>query len=191
MSEDVQTEQSDDPDTLKPEELLKNYTEVWKQTIAVQQHFNDIEWRIRQLALTAMTFALGAAAVAAKDGTAVSAFGIDLKLATLILSFGFILWMSFYFVDQVWYHRLLVGAVRHGELIETEIQKLLPSVSLTHAISRASPYEVKLGSKTLMIHSKVKLRIFYIIGGMVLIAAAGALQFSGPVVAAPVVPPAP
>ncbi|WP_224401814.1 hypothetical protein [Pseudonocardia sp. ICBG1034] len=172
---------------LSAEETTKAYIEVWKQTVAVQQHFNDIEWRIRQLALTAITFALGAAAVAAKDRTAVNAFGINIQLATLILLFGFALWMSFYFVDQVWYHRLLLGAVKHGEAIEEEIQKFLPSVSLTQTISRSSPYTFGIGSKTICIHSRIKLRIFYVIGGLVLLVAGAALQLSSP--AAPAVPP--
>lgn len=38
------------------DDRVRHYIELWKQTVAVQQHFNDLEWRIRQLALTALTF---------------------------------------------------------------------------------------------------------------------------------------
>ena len=169
---------------MNEEERLKGYIELWKQTIAVQQHFNDIEWRIRQLALTALTFALGAAAVAAKDRVTVSIFGIGLQLSSTLLVFGLILWLSFYFVDQVWYHRLLIGAVRHGEALENSIREFLPEAGLTGSISKASPYTLKIGrghlSRSWLIHSTVKLRIFYITGAVSLIVAAIALQISGP-----------
>jgi len=127
------------------EERLKGYVELWKQTIAVQQHFNDIGWRIRQLALTALTFALGAAAVAAKDRVTVSIFGVGLQLSSTLLAFGLILWLSFYFVDQVWYHCLLIGSVRHGEALEESIREFLPEAGLTGSISKASPYTLKIG----------------------------------------------
>ena len=166
------------------DERVKHYIELWKQTISVQQHFNDIEWRIRQLALTAMTFALGAAAVAARERTAISIFGLQAQLSSTLLVFGLILWLSFYFVDQVWYHRLLVGAVRHGAVLENAIKTHLPEAGLTQAISEASPYSIKLGIGRLSytfkkpLHSRVKLRLFYVAGGLALAIAAIALQVS-------------
>jgi hypothetical protein len=163
---------------MNDEEALKSYVEMWKQTIAVQQHFNDIEWRIRQLALTALTAALGAAAVAAKDRTAVSLFGYRFQLSSTLLVFGLVLWLAFYFVDQVWYHRLLMGAVQHGEALEDAIRVYLPEAGLTKAISKASPYTIRLGKKSVEIHSKLKLRLFYLIGAGALILGVVALQFS-------------
>lgn len=160
------------------EEALKSYIEMWKQTIAVQQHFNDIEWRIRQLALTALTAALGAAAVAAKDHTAVSLFGYRFQLSSTLLVFGLVLWLAFYFVDQVWYHRLLIGAVKHGEALENVIGTHLPEAGLTKAISKASPYVVRLGKKSIDIHSSLKLRLFYLIGAGALVLGVVALQYS-------------
>lgn len=161
---------------------LKHYIEMWKQTITVQQHFNEIEWRIRQLALTALTFALGAAAVAARESSSVTIFGARFQLASILLVFGLILWLSFYFVDQVWYHRLLIGAVKHGEELERAIQSQLPEAGLTMAISQASPYRLSLGrgklQRTWVIHSKIKLRIFYAIGSLALTIAAIGIQIS-------------
>ena len=165
------------------EDRVKHYIELWKQTVAVQQHFNDIEWRIRQLALTALTFALGAAAVAARERTSVVIFGINFQLSSTLLMFGLVLWGSFYFVDQVWYHRLLIGAVRHGEELERAIQRHIPEAGLTQAITKASPYQVRIGwgsrSYTTQIHSTIKLRMFYLIGAVTLALAAIALQISG------------
>ena len=62
---------------MNDDEKVGHYIEIWKQTVTVQQHFNDIEWRIRGLALTAATFALGAAAIAAKDGNSFVAGGFS------------------------------------------------------------------------------------------------------------------
>ena len=46
---------------LSLDQQVGHYIDIWKQTVAVQMHFNDIEWRIRGLALTVATFAIGAA----------------------------------------------------------------------------------------------------------------------------------
>src|SRR5664280_462976 len=120
------------------DEELKQYIEMWKQTVAVQQHFNDIEWRIRGLALTALTFTLGAAALAAREPAKIPIFGGHAGLPGVIMVAGLILWLAFWFVDDIWYHRLLIGAVKHGEVLESELRKQLPAAGLTAAISKSS-----------------------------------------------------
>jgi hypothetical protein len=158
------------------EKHIPHYLDMWKQTISVQQHFNDIGWRIRGLALTALTFALGAAAVAARDKSNIKIFGVHLQLSFCISVLGLILWLSFYFVDQVWYHRLLLASVKHGEALEGALRTHLPEAGLTKAISDNSPYLVNLKFKTFTIHSSAKMRIFYSIGGLTLTIFAIALQ---------------
>lgn len=154
------------------------YIEMWKQTIGVQQHFNDIEMKIRGLALTVLTFVLGGASVAIRNGTIVSLRWFNLQLGTLILVFGLLLWLTFYMVDQVWYHRLLMGAVIHGQALETELRKSLPVTGLTHQISESSPYTFKISVLKHVIwkhdlHSKGKIRVFYwLTAGLLLIFAA-------------------
>ncbi|MGW3100173.1 hypothetical protein ACWDCC_42820 [Streptomyces sp. NPDC001102] len=155
---------------------IPHYLEMWKQTIAVQQHFNDIGWRIRGLALTALTFTLGAAAVAAPKGSTIKIFNICIQLSSSIAILGLILWISFYFVDQVWYHRLLVGAVQHGQALETALQAKLPEAGLTKTISQNSPYTANLKFTSITIRSATKMRIFYCIGALALIIFAVALQ---------------
>ncbi|MBF6169437.1 hypothetical protein IU486_32650 [Streptomyces gardneri] len=118
------------------EKDIPHYLEMWKKTVEVQQHFNDLEWRIRGLAMTVLTFAFGAAAVAAKDGTAVKVFGFSLQLSCIVLVLGFVLWLAFYFVDKVWYHQLLTGAVKHGDELEQELRTQLPHAGLTGQIGR-------------------------------------------------------
>lgn len=158
------------------DEQIPHYLEMWKQAISVQQHFNDIGWRIRGLALTALTFALGAAAVAAREKSTIQIFGWHIQLSSCISILGLILWFSFYFVDQVWYHRLLRGAVKHGEALEEALRSKLPEAGLTKAISESSPYTANLKVASFTIHSSAKMRIFYWIGGLTLIVFAVALQ---------------
>lgn len=153
-----------------------HYIELYKQSVEVQMHFNDIEWRIRGLALTVATFALGAAGVAAQDGTSI----IGISLGSLVLFIGLLLWYSFYFVDQVWYHPLLKAAVATGTEIENEIKAALPKAQMTATITARSEYRTKglvrwLSRKPVM-HSDDKLGWFYAVGATALGAAAVALQ---------------
>jgi hypothetical protein len=165
---------------------IKLYVDLWKQAVDVQKHFNDIEIRIRSLALTVLTFAVGAAAVAIKDKTAVNIFRLDLHLSAVILFLGALLWLVFYFVDQVWYHRLLGGSVQYATTLEKEIAVLLgrdPAEGLTQQISLNSPYPFKMGLRghnllTWRIHSPVKLKIFYWIIAALLIAFGIAAQLA-------------
>lgn len=120
------------------EEELRQYVELWKQTVAVQQHFNDIQWRIRGLAITAVTFTLGAAGVAAREPSKIPIFGGHIGLSQLVVLAGLLLWLSFAFVDVLWYHRFLVGSVKHGEALEDKLREVLPVAGLTHAITESS-----------------------------------------------------
>jgi hypothetical protein len=166
-----------DPRTeLSLNEQVGHYIEMWKKAVEVQQHFNDIEWRIRGLALTVATFALGAAGVAAKDGTKVG----WLSLGSLVTLIGLLLWYAFYFVDRSWYHPLLKAAVAHGTIIEDEIKKSLPQAGMTATITARSPQQMGKISRTVSrketMHSDDKLAWFYQIGASAFVVAAVALQ---------------
>jgi nucleotide-binding universal stress UspA family protein len=157
-------------------EQMGFYVDMWKKSVDVQQHFNDIEWRIRGLALTAATFAIGAAGVAAKDGTKIG----SLSLGTLVVVIGLVLWSAFYFVDRYWYHPLLRAAVEQGGKIEAEIKKHLPQAGLTENISARSPESTPkwltvVTGKSAM-HSEDKLKWFYRLGACAFLVAAVALQ---------------
>ncbi|GIG36299.1 hypothetical protein [Cellulomonas pakistanensis] len=154
------------------------YVEMWKQSVEVQKHFNEIEWRIRGLALTVATFALGAAGWTARDGATVGPF----SLGALVVVLGLLLWYAFYFVDRAWYHPLLKAAVKHGEALEQEIMRSLPVAGMTQAITAGSPYEpsrvvaILSGKRTGPMHSEDKLVWFYKVGAAALVVAAIALQ---------------
>jgi hypothetical protein len=165
------------PSGLTKDQEVGHYIEMWKQAVAVQMHFNDIEWRIRGLALTVATFALGASGVAAKDGTRIWWF----SLGSVIILIGLLLWYGFYFVDRIWYHPLLKAAVEQGTEIENEIKESLPRAGMTATITARSPQQrtrfiQRLTGKPPEMHSDDKLVRFYTIGASALIIAAAALQ---------------
>jgi hypothetical protein len=155
------------------EELLKLQVEAWKTTVGVQQHFNDIELKIRGLAITVLTAVLAAAAVAIKDGTRVKILGGHVNLGAVIFFIGFVAWMLFYFVDQIWYHRLLMGAVFHAQTLEDLMASTLPGIGLTHRISLESPHQVTVlfgKIRVWNLHSKQKMKVFYFTIAVLLVA---------------------
>ena len=135
--------------------------ELWKKTVDVQQHFNDIELRIRNIAITLFASVLGVAAVAFREHRPM--------VACLICGAGLIALAAFFLMDYLWYHQLLIGAVQYGTQLESRIavlglQEGLPAEGLTGAISRTSAYELPawlpmVGKKKL--RSSTKMKIFY------------------------------
>jgi hypothetical protein len=71
---------------VEEDERVKAYVEMWKQAIDLQKHFNDIEMRVRGLALTALTFALGGATLAVKDARATKFFNVQVQLGAYVFS---------------------------------------------------------------------------------------------------------
>lgn len=158
---------------------LQGYLELWKQTVTVQQHFNEICWKIRGLALTALTFTLGAASLtaSAKDRPAALAVGdVTVDSSALTVGVGLLVWLAFFFVDASWYHRLLKGSVDHGIALETALRNTLPEAGLTTAIGAASPSKVLFTQKKM--HSTHKLRLFYWVIAVLLAALTAVLQLS-------------
>lgn len=196
---------------------------AWETTVGVQEHFNDLELRIRNLALTVLTAVLGAGAFAYSEelsfgpvsvnvpwwalgvvaaflfvplwlfwpsakhtrviavtvggvtllvqlvrplGT-VASFDVSfLPVAPFLLLAGLLAWAGFWFMDRMWYHRLLYGAVKHGETIEKEWQSILPELMLGHRISEASPWVS--GRLRIKMRSPKKIDLFYLLGGAAL-----------------------
>lgn len=166
--------------TVDDNDRLQLQIEVWKKTVDVQQHFNDIELRVRGLALTVLTAVLGAAAVALRYGVMLHVRGCTVALASLLVALGLLVWLAFYFMDQVWYHRLLMGAVRHGEALEESLKDRVPGIELTRRISDESPYRFKLVGRQWKIHSRHKINIFYGFVIALLLVAVILLQLGNP-----------
>lgn len=161
----------------RSDERVKSVLELWKKTIEVQQHFNDIELKIRNYAVTLLVAILGAAAFAIKESLTFSIFGVNFPLATAVLGAGLIGWFSFYCMDRLWYHRLLYGAVKHGTFIETRFRRVLPEICLTETIGRESP----LKWRGVTIRSTRKLDLFYALIGIMLMLMMLLVFFGGPV----------
>jgi len=121
--------------------------EAWKQTIEVQQHFNNIELQIRNYAVTLLAALFGIAAYAFKEEVAY-------QLVLGVLGAGLFICYAFYFMDRHWYHRLLVGAVKHGTFIENGSPA---EMGLTKAISAESA----LKWFGIELHATDKILVFY------------------------------
>jgi phosphoglycolate phosphatase-like HAD superfamily hydrolase len=170
----------------KEKERADRSLEAWKTTVTVQQHFNDIEMSVRNFALTLLVAIIAASALAIREKSLVSIFGFETSLAVWLLVGGIIAWLAFYFVDQIWYHRLLVGAVTQGRKLEELLERDVPGIGLTTAIGDASPYEF-LGEKfrkrfrirrRFTLHSKHKMQVFYFGIALMLFAFAVAAHFN-------------
>lgn len=123
--------------------------EAWKITIGVQQHFNDIQMKVRNYALTLLLAVIAGAGFAIRED--------DLSLAAGILLGGLIVWLLFWWMDDAWYHRLLVGAVKHGLRLEEQLADDVPGIGLSGTIKDESPLRIK----GVQIPSRWKLRLFY------------------------------
>jgi hypothetical protein len=170
-------------DRLTKNDRAKLLLAVWEKTVDVQQHFNDIEMRIRNLALTI----LGAVVAVSKAldtrslSTATpSSIGQDASVGALILQPTLFLGMcvliaAFWFMDRLWYHRLLEGAVNEGGRLERELSDLGVEIPLGRQISQTSPISL-LGRK---IRSGNKIDVFYLtLGSLALFGAAWSSQES-------------
>jgi hypothetical protein len=138
--------------------------EVWKVTVDVQKHFNDLSMRVRNIAITVLGAFLAAAGYTLKDGATVTLMDRTFSLTGWILIAATVCWFSFYLMDLHWYHRLLRGAVKHGIYVEQSLQSRIPEIGLTAAIDRASPIH--------RLRASQRLTIFYGLTGSLLFGAA-------------------
>lgn len=154
------------------EKNIKEYIDVWKKIVDVQQHFNDIEMRLRALAITALAALLGTAAYAHKEGIGITAFGVYVSASFAIAGLTLIIWFVFYCLDRHWYHRLLYGAVNAGAEMEKAIRTVIPELDLGGSISRASPVVLSLGKWKVRLRSTQKMDLIYgLIAALIIIAA--------------------
>lgn len=157
----------------------ENRIEIWKTIVDVQKHFNELEMRIRNVAVTVLAAFLAAAGYTMKENLHVQLGTGDMSLTSLVLMGGVLVWLAFYGMDRFWYHRLLIGAVNQGLVAENALAADYPEIRLTKAIGDESPVSL-FGWK---IRSSRKIDIFYLlIAGLLVLAAAVSLgQPSRPV----------
>lgn len=163
-------------DTVVKNKNFQNILPIWEKTIEVQQHFNDIELRIRNFALTAFTFILGAIGYLelGSNKITITVFGLSIPYSAIVAIIGCFILFAFFYMDKYWYHRLLVGAVEQGDFIERRWKKNIPEIELTRTIGNSSPHKFLWKWS---VHSNHKYRIFYGLLFFVLIAIVVILLF--------------
>lgn len=136
---------------------VKICVDIWKKIIDVQQHFNDIEMRIRNLALMLLIAVIGAAGYIFEEGWTLKILNKEISYVPILLFAGLVSWMLFYFMDRHWYHRLLYGAVQQGMFVEERLRNCFPEMNLSQAIKKHSPLYIG----NLKLNSPKKIGIFY------------------------------
>jgi phosphoglycolate phosphatase-like HAD superfamily hydrolase len=101
-------------DKVNKSEKIENVISIWEKVIDVQQHFNDIELKIRNLALTVFTFIIGGIGFLEKENIKLMINGYTIQASAALAFIGIFIIYAFLFMDRFWYHKLLLGAVKHG-----------------------------------------------------------------------------
>lgn len=141
--------------------LAAGQIEIWKKIVDVQQHFNDLELRIRNFALIVSGAFLGLGGYAIREGGVIQFVGLEVSVAGLVVLSAVIPLISFYFMDRLWYHRLLEGSVAAGIKAEEALRGLGYEVHLGSQISEKSPFTV--WRTSYRVHSRSKMDFFYLL----------------------------
>lgn len=146
------------PKSIFQEPSYDNIIQIWTKIIDVQQHFNDIALRIRNIALTVFTFIIGGIGYTTKDNLSIIISDNVVPYSTVLAALGIVIVSAFFYMDRFWYHNLRVGSVKQGAMIEKKWGNIIPELNLTCAIGKESPHNFLFFWK---IHSKHKFLIFY------------------------------
>lgn len=149
---------------------------IWEKTVDVQQHFNDLSLRIRNYAITLLTATLGFSALALKENYSITFFGYTTSLAPFLIITALLPLLAFYFMDRLWYHKFLLGAVVNGLKIEQQLKKTTPAITLTTEIGKASPISIPFCKRK--IYSSTRVSLFYGLLALFLIIAAAVVFFA-------------
>lgn len=165
--------------------------EIWKKIVDVQQHFNDLELRIRNFAIVVVGAFLGLGGYALKERDFTSFLGPPVVLASPIVLSSLLPLFAFYLMDRLWYHRLLDGAVKAGIEAEAQLRDLGLKVDLGGQISKASPFTIPL--LNWKVHSRHKMDGFYGLLALAIIGLGASLGVAvhPPKGVAPITEPAP
>lgn len=148
-------------DSAADDDEIKNVLDVWKKTVDVQQHFNDLEMRIRNFAVTIVGVLIAAVGFTYQQSLETTLFGFKFAAGLGIVLAAAIVWLGFFLMDRFWYHILLKGAVKHASLIEKKYSDKIPFIGLGGTISEVSG-SVKIWGVTM--NSDKRLTNFYRLG---------------------------
>jgi hypothetical protein len=138
---------------------IEHVITVWSKIIDVQMHFNDIELRIRNIAITAFTFIIGGIGYVEKEGLMFMIKTWTIPYSTVVSLFGILIMLAFLYMDKWWYHKLLLGAVKQAQFIEDKWENDFKEIKLSTSIGNESPHN--LFWTKWEVHSKDKYWIFY------------------------------
>ena len=137
--------------------------ETWKKTVDVQQHFNDMQMKLRNYAITIVGAMIAAVGFTFQSELELSIFEYQFTAGVLLIIASALSWYAFYFIDRYGYHSLLKGAVDHAGRIENEFASDIPGIGLGTSISKASQNVRFFGIEA---NSNRRLQIFYFAGLM-------------------------
>jgi len=147
------------------EQQSKNAIEIWKKCVDVHQHFNDLEMRIRNFAITVAGALLAAVSFTYQQGLQAQIFDVTVPAGAFLVAAATFAWIGFFLMDRFWYHILLKGAVDHSAKIEKRYADAIPEIGLGKTISEASGNVKILGIK---MNSNRRLEAFYAGGAVIL-----------------------
>lgn len=142
--------------------------EAWQKTVEVQQHFNDLALRIRNLFVTLLAATITVIGYGIKATVPSSTASLSVLIqpyVPLVTGLGVAICCAFWFLDRLWYHRLLRGAVKMGNALEARLEPELGDIGLTRTIGEAS--HMKFGRFTL--DATLRLDLFYGLFAVVII----------------------
>ena len=122
-------------DSIKDKEYIGFLLDVWKKTVDVQMHFNQLSLQVRNFLITLFGGILTAFYLFLKDERYSDSVGL-MFIALPVL-------VAMYIMDYLWYHRFLVSSVRHANKIEGELKSIMPNIDLGNTIRKESaiPFE--------------------------------------------------
>jgi len=115
--------------------------EAWNTTVQVQKHFNELQLKQRNFAITLFVAISGAAGYAFKEHIMIVLFDMKFAASALITMSGLVLLIALYTMDYG-YHRLLIAAVKHGMMIENLYKDSNPELGLATCIKDGSPFRI-------------------------------------------------
>ncbi len=150
-----------DSDLSEPEKA-KLRVEAWKTTVTVQMHFNDLELRIRNFAITVLTAVLAAVGLGIEKQLFIRIGGFTTNLAVWFLGIGVVAWLAFWFMDGFWYHTLLKAAGTHAGEIEDRLRTSdLGAFGLSTRISTESSKIVSSSAKMAMFYGVIAVLLVF------------------------------
>ena len=149
-------------ETGESEQEIKNVIEIWKKVVDVQQHFNDLEMRIRNFAITIVGALIAAVGYTYQQGLEAHFFGHRFAAGLGFMAAAGFAWFAFFMMDYYWYHVFLRGSVKHAAKIEAAYGDKVPGIALGTTISEVSKNVRIFG--WFEANSERRLRWFYYLG---------------------------